>query len=170
MLNDASEALLSFRRMTSGDRPEAFALLSELFARDAYYRDSSLAYGASQDNPEANEAALGRALSLYIDRPDYGFVWLGFDDDRPVACAAVSYAISASLGDVVARLDCFMVAPRARRHGIGSATLEALARELKGAEIARLDASAHLANDAAKQFFIDLGFLPLREERFALGL
>jgi GNAT superfamily N-acetyltransferase len=170
MLNDFSEPTLSFRRMSSDDRPEAFALLAELLETDAYYRDSSLAYAAPQEGAEAKEAALGQALSLFVDRPDYGFVWMGFDADRAVACATVSYAISISIGKVVARLDAFVVAPQARRRGIGSATLEALAHELHRAEIARLDANAHLANDAAKQFYIDLGFLPLREERFALAL
>jgi GNAT superfamily N-acetyltransferase len=156
--------------MSSGDRPEAFALLAGLLETDAYFRDSSLAYGAPQESAEAKEAALGQALSLFVERPDYGFVWMGFDAERAVACATVSYAISVALGKVVACLDCFVVAPEARRRGIGSATLEALAAELQRAEIARLDANAHLANDAARQCYIDLGFLPLREERFALAL
>jgi GNAT superfamily N-acetyltransferase len=170
MQYDLSVPNLSCRRMTSGDRPEAFALFAELIERDPYYRDSSPAYGAPQQSREAREAALGEALSLYVDRPDYGFIWMAFSEDGAVACAAVSYAISPSLGKVVARLDALVVAPNARRNGVGSAMLEALAGELRRAGVARLDASAHLANDAAKQFYLELGFQPLREERFALVL
>ena len=161
---------LSFRRMISSDRPEAFALFSEMLEHDGYYRDSSQAYGAPQNDAAAKEAALAQALALFVDRPDYGFVWLAFDGGRAVAGAAVSYAISVSLGKLVARLDFFVVASGARRRGIGGAALEALADELRKAEIARLDASAHLANDAAKQFYRNFGFRPLREERFALVL
>ena len=95
---------LVFRRMGSADRSDVFALLGELLKKDAYYRHSSLAYGAPQDAADA-DAALGEALTLWIDRPDYGFVWLALEDDRALACAAVSYAISASVGKVVAKLD-----------------------------------------------------------------
>ena len=38
-------------------------------------------------------AALGEALTLFIDRPDYGFVWLAYLDDLPVACASASLSI-----------------------------------------------------------------------------
>src|ERR1700729_2785000 len=74
MRNGTSEPVLEFRRMSSIDRREAFDLLMQLLLGDEHYRDSSAAYGAAQNDREDVEASLARALSLFIDRPDYGFV------------------------------------------------------------------------------------------------
>jgi GNAT superfamily N-acetyltransferase len=170
MRNGTSEPILTFRRMGSADRREAFGLLSTLMLDDEYYRDSSPAYSGSERTREAIEATLGAALSLFVDRPDYGFIFMAYDSDRAVACASVSYAISMSLGDIVAKIEHMVVAPNERRRGIGTALVEALIEHLRVIEIARLDVDVHVANEEAKQFYHALGFEPSREERMALLL
>jgi GNAT superfamily N-acetyltransferase len=168
MRNLTSEPLLHFRRMTSGDRREAHALLLELLARDAFYSDSREAYAGDRAQGPGVEAALGAALTLFLDRPDYGFVWMSFEGERAVGCALVSYAISPALGEIVANLEGVVVAPGQRRRGIGTQMLEALATQLKAAEIARLDVCVNQRNAAGREFCIALGFLPTYEERYAL--
>jgi GNAT superfamily N-acetyltransferase len=156
--------------MTAGDRPDAHALLLDLLENDPYYRDSREAYGGARARSGDIESALAQALSLFLDRPDYGYVWMAFEDDRAVGCALVGYAISPALGEVIANVEGLVVAPQERRRGIGSAMLEALAEQLKGAEIARIDMSVNVRNGAAREFCAALGFEPTYEERFALLL
>ncbi len=167
-MDDSSEQSLAFRRMTSGDRHEAFALLSHLLVDDPYYRDSSEAFGGAQGDRVAVERALAEGLSLFLDRPDYGFVWIAFDGDRAVGCASVGYAISLSVGAVVAKLDYLVVAPDARRNGIGSGLLETLIAELRRAECARVDVGVHIQNAAGQHFYRDFGFVSSNEERLSL--
>jgi len=170
MRNGTSELNLTFRRMGSDDRREAFVLLAELMLEDEYYRDSSPAYSGIERTRESIEATLGVALSLFIDRPDYGFIYMAFDNDRAVACASVSYAISMSLGDVVGKIEHLVVAAGQRRRGIGTRLVKALIDHLRVIEITRLDVDVHSANEGAKKFYRGLGFEPSREERMALVL
>jgi GNAT superfamily N-acetyltransferase len=169
MRNLTSEPTLHFRRMTAGDRRDAHDLLAELLLNDDYYADSREAYAGTTDRSDV-EAALGAALTLFLDRPDYGFVWMSFEDERAVGCALVSYAISPALGAVIANLDGVVVVPGQRRRGIGTQMLEALGDHLKAAEIARLDLSVNIRNGAGREFATALGFLPTYEERYALVL
>ncbi|MEA2665810.1 MAG: hypothetical protein QOI11_2754, partial [Candidatus Eremiobacteraeota bacterium] len=74
----------------------------------------------------SDEAALGDALALFVDRPDYGFVWLAYEDGIPVACVSAAFAISTETGGLVADLRDLFVAPERRRRGIGSALLATL--------------------------------------------
>ena len=161
---------MTFRRMGSDDRREVFALFSQLVLRDDYRLDSQQAYSGKKPDRAQIEAALGEALTLFVDRPDYGFVFLALENERVVACASVSYAISLSLGKVVAQMQHLIVAEGQRRRGVGAALVEALTAQLRRIEIARLDVEVHVANDAAKKFYEDLGFAPSREERLALVL
>jgi GNAT superfamily N-acetyltransferase len=170
MRNLTSEPELHFRRMTSGDRREAHDLLVELLSNDEYYRDAREAYAGDKADREGAEAAVGAALTLFLDRPDYGFIWMSFEEERAVGCALVSYAIAPALGEVIANLDGVVVAPGQRRRGIGTQMLEALAGHVKAAEIARLDVSVNVRNGPGREFCIALGFLPTYEERYALLL
>jgi GNAT superfamily N-acetyltransferase len=154
----------TFRRMISTDRPDAFALLSTFLREDEHYLASSAAYG------DGGAEALGAALALYDERPDYGFVWMAFEDERACGCCTVSYAISTSAGAVVARLDDAVVLPRLRGRGIGHAMLEALFAELRRAHFARVDLAVHRRNTGARRLYERLGFAPLDEERLALLL
>ncbi len=170
MTNGVSESGLDFRRMTSGERPEVFKLLSEYFTGDPFYRESAPAYQGGETGRDGTEAALAAALALFVDRPDYGFIWLAFEAGRLVGCAAVGYSISLSLGRVVASLDTLVVAPAARRRGIGVELVESLVVQLQNAEIARLDVGVHQRNEGSRSFFAGLGFEPTHDERMALVL
>ena len=170
MRNGSTSSALTFRRMGSDDRREVFALFLELMLRDDYWLDSQGAYSGRQPARDAIEATLGEALTLFVDRPDYGFIFMALEDGRPVACAAVSYAISLSLGKVVAQVEHLVVTEARRRNGIGSALIDALANQLRTIEISRLDVDVHGANEAAKRFYLDLGFKSSHEERLALLL
>ena len=154
----------TFRRMASTDRPDAFALLSSFLREDEHYLASSAAYG------DGGPAALGAALALFDERPDYGFVWMAFEDTRPVGCCTLSYAISTSVGRVVAKLDDVVVEPRSRGRGVGGEMLETLFAHLRDVGIARIDLAVHQNNAGARRFYRRLGFTPLDEERLALLL
>ena len=122
--------------MASAERLDAFALMHQF---------------------RANEALLGEALALFVDRPDYGFVWLAYDDGIPAACVSVAYAIATDTGGVVAALRDLWVVPDRRRHGIGSALLATLHGRLDQLEITRVEAA--LPDDAAlRAFFAARGY------------
>ena len=150
--------------MTSSAIDDAFRLLSAFLREDEHYADSSAAYG------DRGSDALAQALRLFLERQDLGFVWLAYRRGEPVAVCVVSFAISTSLGSVVAKLDDVYVAPAHRRQGVGAAHFESLVSELKSLQIGRVDTSVHTANVAARDFYVRLGFRPLHEERLALVL
>lgn len=169
--------------MTEASAQDAFGLLHEFLREDPYYLASSHAYGDSGD------AGLTRALALFLERPELGFVWLSYESkangprtpDRgprtikrpqstPVAVSVVSFAISTSLGTIVAKLDDVFVTPRRQGHGIGSAHLAHLKAELVRLGIGRIDTSVHSANLEARRFYERLGFSSLHEERLACRL
>ena len=60
--------------------------------------------------------------------------------------------------------------PSERRRAIAGELIETLAANLRAADVGRLDISVHRANEAARDFYEDLGFLPMHEERMALLL
>lgn len=149
------------RKMTAADRGAAERLLAAFFAGDEFYRDSSGAYG------DAGTAPIGRALDLFVERPQLGFVWLAFRGEQAVGMCVICYAISTSLGAVVGKLDDVFVADGARGQGVGRAMLEALAAELKAAGVRRIDSAVHVRNARAARFYARAGFKPLNEERIA---
>lgn len=166
------------RRMTRETRADAFALLSEFLREDAHYLDSSGAYG------DGGAEALGRALDLFIERPETGFVWLAYaggeglptraaqtrPSGTPVAVCVVCFAISTSAGALVAKLDDVAVRAGWQGRGVGSAHLMQLAEELRRLGVKRIDTAVHQRNHEARRFYERHGFLPLGEERIALLL
>ncbi len=86
-----------------------------------------------------DESALGAALGLFVERPDYGFVWLAYVDDLPVACVTVSLGIDLEAGGLVATLRNLFVTEEVRGEGIGSALLLTLRARLKALEVVRID-------------------------------
>jgi GNAT superfamily N-acetyltransferase len=156
--------MTTFRRMTDRDRQAAYALFVDYLHNDEFVRDSSAAYGNNGDR------ALSAALALFVERPDFGFIWMGFEGDEAVAVAIVSYAISTAVGGVVAKLEDTYVAPSRRSNGIGHAFVNSLVEELSKNRIARLDTSVHLQNARGKSFYETLGFRSLHEERLACVL
>ena len=86
-----------------------------------------------------DEGALGEALSLFVDRPDYGFIWLAYEDDHPAGCGSVSLGIDTAAGGLVATVRDLFVIPERRRRGIGSALLLSLQARLAQLDVARID-------------------------------
>ncbi|MDP9105397.1 MAG: GNAT family N-acetyltransferase [Candidatus Eremiobacteraeota bacterium] len=108
----------------------------------------------------ADEALLGEALALYVDRPDYGFIWLAYEDGIPAACVSAAYAISTESGGLAASLRDLWVVPDRRRRGIGSALLATLHGRVDQLAITRVEAS--LPNDPAlRAFFAARGYADL---------
>lgn len=111
--------MIECRTMASAERYDAFALMQH-FRSDA--------------------GALGEALALFIDRPDYGFVWLAYVDDHAAACVSASLGIDTATGGLIATVRDLFVLPERRRHGIGSALLVTLQGRLAALDVTRIEA------------------------------
>jgi GNAT superfamily N-acetyltransferase len=151
-------------RMRAGDAPAAIRLLKEFLSDDEFYLDSSAVYG------DSGGAGVERAVETFLRRPQLGFVWLAYLDDDPAGVCIVCYAISTSVGGVVAKLDDVYVAAPARNRGVGKAMLGALAGELRRSGVGRIDTAVHIKNAGAARFYAALGYRPLHEERLSLVL
>ena len=153
--------MIKCRRMTPELEEDAYALLIAFLGEDEYYLDSSEAYGNGGGN------ALKRALELFLSRPEIGFVWMAYDGIEPVAVCVVCFAISTSIGAVVAKLDDVFVKNGRQGQGIGSNLLAQLKEELRQLGVRRIDTSVHLRNEEARRFYERHAFVPLNEERLA---
>ena len=149
------------RKMTAADVAEAFEMLRTFLAEDEHYLASSAAYG------DRGFQGLNNALDLFLERPELGFVWMAYDDDGAAGICVISYAISTSMGAVVAKLDDVSVKSDRQGQGIGTALLEQLKEQLRNESVARIDVAVHLENPEARRFYERLGFITLREERLA---
>jgi GNAT superfamily N-acetyltransferase len=114
-----------------------------------------------------DEAALGDALALFADRPDYGFVWLAYEDGIPVACVSAAFAISTETGGLVADLRDLFVAPERRRRGIGTALLATLHGRLDQLHVTRIDIGVP-EDRALREFFRARGYRDRFGTRFSL--
>jgi len=139
--------LIECRTMAGPERLDAFALMRRF---------------------RPDEAALGDALALFVDRPDYGFVWLAYDDDIPAACVSVAFAISTAAGALVADLRDLWVAEDRRRRGIGSALLATLHGRLDQLGVARIEASVP-DEPGVRAFFAARGYGELSSVRVSLA-
>jgi GNAT superfamily N-acetyltransferase len=110
--------MIECRTMASAERFDVFALMRRF---------------------RGDEGTLGEALTLFIDRPDYGFIWLAYDDDHAAACVSVAFGLDTEAGGVVATLRDLFVLPERRRRGIGSALLATLHGRLAQLEVKRID-------------------------------
>ena len=108
----------------------------------------------------ADEGRLAEALALFVDRPDYGFVWLAYDDGIPAACVSAAYAIGTETGGLVATLRDFWVVAERRRRGIGTALLATLHGRLDQLDVTRIDASLP-DEPALRIFFTTRGYTDL---------
>ena len=147
--------------MGAADVPAAEALFRAFLEGDPHYRDVASAYG------DAGPEALRRALALFIDRPQLGFVWMARDGDDVVGCCVVCFAISTSRGGIVGKLDDVNVKPGLEGRGIGSAMMASLKEELRRIGASRIDTAAHFDNPGARRFYERHGFASLREERMS---
>jgi ribosomal protein S18 acetylase RimI-like enzyme len=151
----------TFGVMTRETRAAAGAVLRGFLREDEYYLASSGAYG------DGGDAALERALDLFLAQPALGVVWLAFEHADPVAACVVCFAISTARGGIVAKLDDVSVDVARRGSGIGTAMLNALAAWLRQRQVSRIDCGCHRDNAGAWRFYERLGFQSLHEERIA---
>jgi GNAT superfamily N-acetyltransferase len=133
--------------MAGAERLDAFALMKQF---------------------RANEALLGEALALFVDRPDYGFIWLAYDDGIPAACVSVAWAIGTETGGLVAALRDLWVTPDRRRHGIGTALLATLHARLDQLDVTRVEASLP-SGPALQNFFSARGYTDRNATTVALA-
>lgn len=147
--------------MRAADVRDAFELLSSFLTADEHYLASSQAYG--------DQGVLGliEALDLFLEQPELGFVWMAFDDRGVAGVCVVCYAISTSVGKVVAKLDDVSVQPDRRGQGVGTSMLEQLKTQLRSESVGRIDVAVHMNNPEAKRFYEKFGFVALNEERLA---
>lgn len=148
-------------RMSHGSADDARSLLRAFLRDDAHYRASSGAYG------DGGEEALDRAIALFLDRPEIGFVWLAYTGERAVGACVVCRAISTSRGSLVAKLDDVTIHPDWQGKGVGGAMLASLRDHLREEGITRIDCGCHRDNEGAWRFYARMGFVPLDEERLA---
>lgn len=139
----------------------AEALFRAFLDGDPHYRDVASVYG------DAGPEALRRALALFVERPELGFVWMARLGEEVVGCCVVCYAISTSRGGLVAKLDDVNVKPGLEGRGIGTAMLDSLKEELRRAGVSRIDTATHFDNPDARRFYERHGFASLREERMS---
>ncbi|HEX8738820.1 MAG TPA: GNAT family N-acetyltransferase [Casimicrobiaceae bacterium] len=161
-MSDAEAVVCSV--MTGATRAAAQRVLGTFLAGDAHYRASAVAYG------DGGMQALGRALDLFLARPELGFVWIARVAADAVGACVVCYAISTARGSLVAKLDDVAIASGWQGRGVGSAMLGTLAAHLRSRGVTRIDSSCHRGNEAALRFYERLGFRKLDEERIALIL
>lgn len=153
--------MITCRKMRAADVRDAFSMLSTFLSQDEHYLASSKAYG------DAGVRGLNDALDLFLERPELGFVWMAFDKAGAAGICVVCYAISTSMGSVVAKLDDVSVKEDRRGHGIGTDMVEQLKEQLRKELVTRIDVAVHRDNPEAKHFYEKLGFVPLNEERMA---
>ena len=147
--------------MAAADAAAAEALFLAFLQDDPHYREVASVYG--DGGPEA----LKRALRLFIEKPELGFVWMARAGGEVVGCCVVCYAISTSRGAVVAKLDDVNVRPGLEGRGVGSAMMDSLKQELRRLGVARIDTATHFDNPGARRFYERHGFASLREERMS---
>lgn len=147
--------------MTAADVADAFEMLRAFLSEDKHYLASSKAYG------DRGFQGLNNALDLFLERPELGFVWMAHDEKGAAGICVVCYAISTSMGAVVAKLDDVSVKPDRRAQGVGTVLLEKLKEQLRKELVTRIDVAVHLENPEARRFYEKLGFISLDEERLA---
>ena len=153
--------MITCRKMTAADVADAFEMLRAFLNEDEHYLASSQAYG------DRGFQGLNDALDLFLEQPELGFVWLAYDEQGAAGICVVCYAISTSMGSVVAKLDDVSVKPDRRGRGVGTTLLDHLKEQLKKESVTRIDVAVHVSNPAARRFYENLGFAPLHEERLA---
>jgi len=147
--------------MTAADIASAESLFLAFLQHDAHYLDVASVYG------DGGPYALRRALRLFIEKPELGFVWMARDGGDVVGCCVICHAISTSRGSIVAKLDDVNVRPGLEGRGVGSAMMDSLKDELRRIGVTRIDTATHFENPGARRFYERHGFASLREERMS---
>ena len=153
--------VITCRKMGAADVRVAFEMLSKFLSGDEHYLASSQAYG------DLGLKGLNDGLDLFLERPELGFVWMAYDEDGAAAICVVCYAISTSMGSVVAKLDDVSVKADRRGTGVGSELIKRLKEQLRKESVTRIDVAVHLENPDARRFYEKAGFVRLNEERLS---
>ena len=153
--------MIACARMKAADIAAAEELFLAFLQADPHYLDVAGVYG------DAGPQALRRALEMFVEHPELGFVWVAHQGPDVVGCCVVSFAISTSRGALAAKLDDVNVRPGLEGRGVGSAMIEALKDELRRVGVARIDTATHFDNPRARRFYERHGFASLREERMS---
>ena len=153
--------MITCRKMTAESVAGAYHMLSDFLGTDEHYLASSEAYG------DQGLKGINDALDLFLERPELGFVWLAYDQAGIAAMCVVCYAISTSMGAVVAKLDDVSVKQDRRGQGVGTELLNQLKEQLRRESVTRIDVGVHMENPEARRFYERLGFVALNEERLA---
>ena len=159
MINSVSS--ITCRKMRAVDVKDAFHMLSDFLSADEHYLASSEAYG------DLGLKGLNDALDLFLEHSELGFVWMAYDENGVAGVCVVCYAISTSMGSVVAKLDDVSVKPDRRGKGIGTELLNQLKEQLLKESVTRIDVAVHMQNPEAKSFYEKTGFVALNEERLS---
>lgn len=158
---EGGKPVISCRKMRAVDVRDAYELLGSFLTADEHYLASSKAYG------DRGVKGLIAALDLFLEHPELGFVWMAYDENGVAGVCVVCYAISTSLGSVVAKLDDVSVKTDRRGQGVGTAMLQQLKDQLRSESVGRIDVAVHIDNPEAKRFYEKFGFTALNEERLA---
>lgn len=153
--------MIRCRKMGAADVRDAFHMLSDFLSADEHYLASSQAYG------DLGLAGLNNALDLFLEHPELGFVWMAYDEKGVAGICVVCYAISTSMGSVVAKLDDVSVKPDRRGSGVGTELLNQLKDQLRREAVTRIDVAVHLENPDARRFYEKANFVALNEERLS---
>lgn len=153
--------MITCRKMTADSVADAYHMLSTFLGTDEHYLASSEAYG------DQGVKGINNALDLFLERPELGFVWLAYDEDGIAAMCVICYAISTSMGAVVAKLDDVSVKADRRGRGVGTELMNQLKEQLRKEMVTRIDVGVHLDNPEARRFYERAGFVALNEERMA---
>ena len=94
-------------------------------------------------------------------------MWLAYKEKEAIGVCVVSYAVSTSIGGLVAKLDDVFIASAKRSAGAGSEMISQLKDELSSLGILRIDIGVHVKNSGGRRFYERLGFKSLNEERLA---
>jgi len=119
--------------------------------------------------PNPPEPGLQAALNLFVEREDYGFVWIAYDEAEPVGVCTVTWTVSLAHGSIVAFLDHLFTSPDRDREEAGTAMVELLKQHLRQIGIRRIDATI-VANVGEGAFYERLGFRPANEQRVVCEL
>lgn len=155
---------LTTRRMEAVDLAETSVLLTSFINSDVVgaHRD---VYGG-----DADASAVDRALALFLEHPNMGFVWIAREGSALVGLAVVCLAVSTNIGGLVAKLPDVVVAASQRGRGIGALLMTSLADELRAAKVRRIDLGVHDDNSGARRFYERLGFAANHEIGMSLVL
>lgn len=153
--------MFTCRKMRAADVRDAFEMLSRFLTGDEHYLASSRAYG------DLGLKGLNDALDLFLEHPELGFVWMAFDENGAAAVCVVCYAISTSMGSIVAKLDDVSVKEDRRGKGVGTELIERLKDQLRSEKVTRIDVAVHMENPDARRFYEKAGFVRLNEERLS---